>query len=385
MDHDSESSSGYSDDDDGSKSDDGDDSESNERPKPARKRLVKAVKKRTGRSSESTKTYSGAPVRQSIAIKNSPPFQTACRKSDHTEGWSDSVAATRPCPDRCPLMDLFDMYVCRFGVVCKKCKHLIPLPGLSTHMHRCQRLRAGMFHQADYKFVVDHIITTHRFTPDTTFDFSIELLEPIEGLDPPTWAYACPIEGCPIWRSRVTQPQRKSISLTPLAETTKIRGHMHEHGDDFAAHPELRALFAREAKFKCRYIYRPYGSNGGSVLVFREDWKPPAPASVVPPVHLPSRTIPINRMNSRVSPSAMFLQVLGYPHYIQGLNANERRLRQLVQLPDRAAAITLKHASTRYMELGLCDLSDSLPLYLQDANTWLDELHPEVRDAFIHK
>jgi hypothetical protein len=111
----SESSSGYSDDDDDFKSDDGDDSESDERPKPVRKCLVKAVKKRTGRSSKSTKMYSGAPIRLSKAIKNSLPFQAACHKLDHTKGWSDSMTATRPCPNRCLLMDLLDMYVCRFG------------------------------------------------------------------------------------------------------------------------------------------------------------------------------------------------------------------------------------------------------------------------------
>ncbi|KIM76526.1 hypothetical protein PILCRDRAFT_12755 [Piloderma croceum F 1598] len=386
MDHaysDSESSSGHSDDDNGSKSDDGDDSESDERPKPVRKCLVKAVKKRTGRSSKSTKTYSGAPVRRSKgSMKNSPPFRTACRKSDHTEGWSDSVAATRPCPNRCPLMDLFDMYVCRFGVVCKKCKHIIPLPGLCTHMHRCQRRRAGMFHKANYKFVADHIITTHGFTPDTAFDFSIELLEPIEALDPPTLAYACPIEGCPIWHLRITRPQSRSISLTPLAETTKIRWHRKQHGDDLAAHPELQALFARDAKFECRYVYRPYGTNGRAILVFKEDWTPST--SLITPVGpLPNTTIPIHRIELDVSVGAHFLQELWYPQYIQGLDANQRRLRQLVQLPDRVIAQCLKHTPTRHMELGLCDLADVLPSYLRDANVWLDTKRPEVRDAFV--
>jgi hypothetical protein len=226
-------------------------------------------------------------------------------------------------------------------------------------------------------------MSSHGFTSETIFDLSSELSETIKGLDPPTLSYACPIDDCPIWHARVTKVQYQCVNLTPLAETRFIRRHRKDHCDDIAACPKLNALFAPEASFKCRYIYRPYGSNVRSILMFKEDWKPSAP--VVPSVRLPSRTIPILRIDSHVSPSAKFLQILRYPHYIQDLNANEWRLRQLVQLPDRAAAKRLKHASTRYMELGLCDLSDSLPSYLRDANAWLDEQHPEVRDVFVHK
>jgi len=50
---------------------------------------------------------------------------------------------------------------------------------------------------------------------------------------------------------------------------------------------------------------------------------------------------------------------------------------------DRVIAKRVKHVPTRHMELGLCDLADILPSYLQDANTWLDTKHPEIRDAFV--
>ena len=377
MDH-VDSESNYSSDEDA-------DSKSNKGSKPVKKGLAGAVKKPTKKSSK-VKTYSGIPI--SVQVSKAPPkklpaFQTACHKSDHTQGWDDTFPTCRPCPDSCPLMELFKMYICHLGVICKKCKRIIPLRELCRHLHKCHRCGGGTFRKPDYKFVADHIITTHRFMSDTTFDCSGELLEPIQGFNPPTLAYACPMEGCPVWLSHIMEPLCRTLSLTPLAETTKIRSHQRDHRNDLAAHLELQALFAQEAKFKCRYIYRPYGSNVRSVLVFHEGWTPPA--SLLTPVgHFSTNsTIPIFQINNDVSPSAHFLQALWYPQYIQGLDANQKHLCQLVQVPDRAITKRLKHAPTTHMELGLCTLADILPLYLQDVNTWLDSKHLEVRDAFV--
>jgi hypothetical protein len=332
--------------------------------------------------------YSGAAPRAIAAkIIRKPVFRTVCPKTDHLGGWDPS--STLPCPDACPLMDMFGIYFCRFGVVCRRCKRLVPPKQLVRHLsHDPHKTTAGTCKGRDYRFVADHIMKTHRFDSATVFNSSVELSERIDGLEDPSLSYACPISGCQVWRAVKTTRQRGTKMLTISTKTTKIRAHVRsDHSRDLDNNPALNAhLSPTNNNFKCRYLYRPFKQTGCTdYLIFVEGWEPPATLASAPSVSpVPAQRIYRTQEQLQLPPGARFLQSLGYPQYVKSLNASNTRLRRLVQLPVRHRATEISHAPTRYLELGLCNLHDLIPSYLRDANIWLDQQHPQAREAFVH-
>lgn len=343
-----------------------------------------SIKKGTNsmtQGSSSGRTYSNlAP--QAITAKRTRdlPFKTACTKLDHLHSDDPSVDPSTPCADACPLLKLFGMYYCRLGLVCRPCGAIIPPGEVFKHLWKKHTHTAGTHRCEDYRFVEAHIMTTHHFTADTVFDWSMKLSKHVDGLPLPTLYHKCPIPTCLVWRQVVTEIQPGCTRLTANTQTVNIRRHMRtDHSKDKENHPE--AYVTTATKFETRYVLRPYKNKTivSALLFYADGWTPP----VQPPV-LPA-PIPIYRTHAWVAPGAQFLQTLHYPQYVKSLGASNRRLRQLVQLPNSDYAVNLKHAPTRYLELGLCDLYDALSDYLRDANIWLDEHHPQARDAFVYK
>jgi hypothetical protein len=170
------------------------------------------------------------------------------------------------------------------------------------------------------------------------------------------------------------------VWLTTLTETAKIQDHGRK--SHFLDNPALEPLFDRKAIFHCRYVLHPYGHRDtGATLPMKDGWIPPSEPAEAPQE---MQTILILWMGQSVLLGAQFLQALGYPQYVQGLNASHARLHQLVRLPDQDTARKIQHSPTRHLELGLCDIADAVPMYMQSADGWLDRKHPEAREAFVH-
>jgi len=97
-------------------------------------------------------------------------------------------------------MELFNMYVCHLGVVCKRCKHVFSPQELPKHLSAVNhRQHARISSKEDYAFMMAHCISTHGFMVEVAFDWLVELSEQVKGLDPPTLVYACPVDGCNVW------------------------------------------------------------------------------------------------------------------------------------------------------------------------------------------
>ena len=329
------------------------------------------------------KSYSGgAPPTVGRKISHRPAFRTACAETDHTKGWDPATPFTTPCLNACPLMSLLDMYYCGLGIVCRPCKRIIPPGELLMHLRGKHRRVGGMGREADYELVEAHMLSTHRLTRASQHEWPEDISEPVEGIGSPVLSYGCPIHDCPTWRACVTSTPPGMVRISEFCQTTMIRQHgTNDHRKDFEKNPELKALFARDVTFeRRRYVQRPYGPTRSAVLILREGWTPQHS-----PQTPPTSTFPILRTGQVLQPGAHFLQTLGYPQYVQSLKASDVRLRQLVRLPDRDSANKIVHLSTRHLELGLCDLYNVLPSYMQDADAWLDLKHPEVREGFVHK
>lgn len=354
----------------------------------------KKKKKKSDPSTRASRTYSSIDPR-SVTEKRPRQalFRTACTKLDHfhcndpvscNDPDSASASPSTPCTDVCPLMTIFSMYFCELGVVCRLCMCMVPPAELFNHLLLKGHKHAGGAHvQPDYKFVGDHIMETHHFSASTVFNWPPEITEHVDGLQLPTLHLKCPIPSCMDWRPMSTVIHKGKTRLTENHKTKMVRQHLEKaHSDEKENHPEC---FEGTPTFKIRYVLRPF-RNGKlrNLLVFAEDWTPPVQLPA-PPL-LPSN-IPINRTDAlaRLAPGAQFLQILHYPQYVASLNASNRRLRQLVQLPNRGAVTKLKHKPTRFLEIGLWELYELLSSYLSDSNVWLDEHHPQARAAFVYK
>jgi hypothetical protein len=352
--------------------------------KARRKRKVKTTisQTRSKKKQASSRTYSSAaPIAIAAKKVRTAPFLTACTKLDHRHCDDDDdllASPSAPWADVCPLLTMFQMYFCRLGLVCRRCGAMIPSAELLKHLVEKHKHMGGARAYQDYAFVVAHIMETHGFSVDTVFDWSMELSQHVDGLPFPTLYNKCPIPACPVWRPVGTKIQPGCVRITQASQTHFIRQHVKkDHKAEKDNHPDF---FKETASFETRYVLRPYRNRTlkFALLIFTEGWTPPEVPAILP------APIPINRKDAKLAAGAQFLQTLHYPQYVEGLHASNRRLRQLVQVPNREAAAKLKHKRTRDLEIGLCELYDALWDYLKDANIWLDEHHPQVRDAFVN-
>lgn len=349
--------------------------------KTRRKRKVKTTisQTRSKKKQASSRTYSSAaPIAIAAKKVRTAPFSTACTKPDHhCEDGDPPASPSAPWTNVCPLLTMFQMYFCRLGLVCRRCGAMIPLAELFKHLVEKHKHMGGARAHEDYAFVVAHIMKTHGVLVDTVFDWSMELSQHVDGLPFPTLYNKCPIPDCSVWRPVGTKIQPGCVRITQASQTILIRQHVKkDHETEKENYPDF---FKEAALFETRYVLRPYRNRTlkSALLVFTEGWTPPEVRVTLP------APIPINRKDAKLAPGALFLQILHYPQYVEGLHASNRRLRQLVQIPNREAAAKLKHKRTRDLEIGLCELYDALLDYLKDANIWLDERHPQARDAFV--
>jgi hypothetical protein len=268
-------------------------------------------------------------------------------------------------------MELFGMYYCRLGIVCRHCQCLVPPNKLERHIHKCHARTAGTFRVADYKFVATHILKTHNLTvsdPDPVLE-SPELLGPVCGLETPRKAYKCPY--CPNkWIVEHNGPTH-----TYLNQVAFVRIHVRSNHDGEDTPSE----------FVSRYILRPYRRYGelrDRALVLADGW---VPTMGINPSVPESSVKRVYRRQPHPDPSAKFLEDLGWPQYIGSLNASNKRLRQLVQHPSQAFAKSRKSKATRYLELGLCAIYNILLKYFFEANSFAGPRYSQIRQAFVHK
>jgi hypothetical protein len=291
------------------------------------------VKGFTPRRSQEThaagRTYAGTitpSAEAELEQNNEPVFRTSCVKQHHYIDPTTAIFA--PCTDSCGLMILFGMYYCYLGIVCRRCKCLVPLQILEHHLRIHHARTGGTFWKTDYTFVASHIVKTHdlRVTDADPVLNAPPLSGAVSGLDAPWMAYKCPY--CP----------NKWIAAgsgdTHNAQTSKTHQHVHRDHDKEKIPSE----------FLSRYIVRPYRRSEmlDRVLVFIDGWVPgPGPGS---DLALPGNSNSSNRVYRRgpiAADGAKFLQDLSWPEYISNLKASNTQLRQLVRHPN------LKFAKSR--------------------------------------
>jgi hypothetical protein len=317
----------------------------------------------------SGKTY--APRSGGQEVGDEPVFKSACKRQHHHIDEDSAVALSAPCVDACCLMELFGMYYCRLGIVCRRCQCLIPPSQLERHIHKSHARTAGTCRMADYKFVATHILESHNLTvsdPDPVLESS-ELLEPVGGLETPRKAYKCPY--CPNkWIVEHTGPTNTYINQVAM-----VRHHVRSmHGEE-----------SIPSEFISRYVLRPYRRYSelrNRVLVLTDGWTPTAETNLSVP------ECPVKRVYRRQphpDPGAKFLEDLGWPQYVGSLNASNKRLRQLVQHPSQAFAKSRKSKAARHLELGLCAIYNILLQYFSEANTFAGPRYSQIRQAFVHK
>lgn len=337
-------------------------------PKRQRKNVMSKPSRKKGRVT-SGKTY--APRSRRQELDDGPAFRSACKKQHHRVNENPAAALSAPCADACCLMELFGMYYCRLGIVCRRCHCLVPPNQLERHVYKSHARTAGTCRVADYKFVATHILETHNITvsdPDPVLE-SPELLEPVGGLETPRKAYKCPY--CPNkWIVEHTGPTNTYINQVAM-----VRHHVRSmHGEKDIP-----------SEFVSRYVLRPYRRYSelrNRVLVLTDGWIPTTETNLSVP------ECPIKRVYRRQphpDPGAKFLEDLGWPQYVGSLNASNKRLRQLVQHPSQAFAKSRKSKATRYLEQGLCAIYNILLQYFFEANTFAGPRYSQIRQAFVHK
>ena len=323
---------------------------------------------RENRRVTSSKTY--APPSRKHELDDGPAFRTACKTQHHRINEDPAAAISARCTDACALMELYGMYYCRLGIVCQRCQCLVPPNQLERHLHKCHARTAGTLRVADYKFVATHILETHNLTvsdADPVLE-SPELLESVSGLETPRKAYKCPY--CP----HKWIPEHTGPTNTYINQVAMVRHHVRkEHAEEDLP-----------SEFTWRHVIRPYRRYSElreRVLVLTNGWTPTMETNP----RVPEAVKRVYRRQPHTDPGAKFLEDLGWPQYVNSLNASNKRLRQLVQHPSQTFAKSRRSKATRYLELGLCAIYHILLQYFLEANTFAGPRYSQIRQAFVHK
>ena len=267
-----------------------------------------------------------------------------------------------PCQDVCALMSIFGLYFCALGIIDKYCQRKI-LPGeLAKHLQRHHKGLGGAGKTAHYELIANHIIDSHGLSIDEqpSIPHNLELRQEIQGLPEPRESLKCPC--CASWI--VVHPETGQ-----RGSEKGILTHMRVYHPG-APYPE---------RFMRRHTYRPYGPHkdkAAIVWVFVEGFSP-SPSSQPEINH-----VSVRRNHVETAASAGFLQELYFPQYIKSLKASHKKLKNLVRLPDEAYAESCR-GSRKYLEKGLVAIHQSLTIYLKDANTFVNQWHSPIRDAFV--